>query len=288
MAGKYYTVILVPHSRAKLRKWRISTRQVTIASAALIALTLGATLISWLFFRTTIDQAELSNLRSENESLREVNQSFESSIRDLQANLGNYEERTRQLAIVAGLGKLTEESGVGGDLSSPSRNGYSGFIQDIEHRTSQLSGHLQEIQEQLDERLRWTASMPSISPVRGILTSNFGNRRDPITGKRAYHPAIDISAPKGQPVAAPADGVVLKTGRNGGLGNAIVLSHGYGLTTRYGHLSRIDVEPGQHIHRGDIIGAVGSTGRSTGYHLHYEVLEDGKRVNPLAFMLDRR
>jgi murein DD-endopeptidase MepM/ murein hydrolase activator NlpD len=294
MAGKYHTVILVPHTRAKLRKWRISTTQVGIFAGTLLFLTLAASLITWSYLRTTVDQKELSRLRTENDNLREVNQSFEDSIRDLNTDLSNYEERTRQLAIVAGLGNLTDDSGVGGDLSSPTL-GASGsgnpsldeYLNSFENRTAQLSGQLSKIQDQLDERLRWTASMPSITPARGIMTSRFGTRRDPVSGKPAFHPAIDISAPKGHPVVAPADGVVLRSGRNGGLGKSIVLSHGYGLTTRFGHLSRIDVQPGQKVRRGDVIGAVGSTGRSTGYHLHYEVLEDGKQVNPLAYMLDR-
>ena len=130
------------------------------------------------------------------------------------------------------------------------------------------------------------SSTPAIAPVRGIVTSGFGYRRDPITGQRAFHSGIDISAPPGKPVKSAATGVVVKTEEYGGLGRAVYVAHGYGITTVYGHLSRISVTPGQKVERGDVVGLVGNTGRSTGYHLHYEVQVEGKSVNPLAYMLD--
>ena len=108
-----------------------------------------------------------------------------------------------------------------------------------------------------------------------------------MSGRPAQHAGVDISTAPGRPVQAPANGIVVEAGRLGGLGNAVYISHGYGVTTRYGHLSRIDVKPGQKIGRGDLIGLVGSTGKSTGYHLHYEVRIDGRAVNPIAYMLDR-
>ena len=126
-----------------------------------------------------------------------------------------------------------------------------------------------------------------MAPARGILTSSFGYRRDPVHGGRAFHQGVDIAAAPGHPVKVPADGMVIRAGRIGGLGKAVYVSHGYGLTTRYGHLAEISVEPGDEVQRGDVIGTVGSTGRSTGYHLHYEVRVDGKAVNPLAYILDR-
>ena len=112
-------------------------------------------------------------------------------------------------------------------------------------------------------------------------------RTDPIHGRRAFHQGLDISARPRTPVYAPADGLVLRAGRIGQLGNAVYVSHGYGLTTRFGHLASLDVEPGDRVRRGDVIGTVGNTGRSTGYHLHYEVHVDGKPVNPVAYLLDR-
>ncbi len=153
-------------------------------------------------------------------------------------------------------------------------------------RAAGIAGALDAVEAKLDERLRWISSTPAITPVKGILTSGFGYRSDPLTHGRGVHQGVDIAAAPGQPVRASADGVVMQAGEIGGLGQAVFIAHGFGITTRYGHMSRIDVRPGQRVKRGDVIGRVGNTGRSTGYHLHYEVRVDGEPVNPLAYILD--
>src|SRR5207302_6297625 len=113
------------------------------------------------------------------------------------------------------------------------------------------------------------ASTPSVWPVRGYLSAGFGNRIDPFTGMKDFHPGIDISTPTGTKVQSPADGIVISAGIQGGYGNALSIDHGYGVVTRYGHLESFAVRPGQKVKRGDVIGYVGNTGRSTGPHLHY-------------------
>lgn len=288
MPIEHHTVIFVPHARARLRKWRVTNLQIGITLTLLAILTLAASYITWAYFATTVDHDELSRLREENVQLRDVNRSFESSIRTLQQQLTSYEDRTRQLAIVAGLENLSEgsEAGVGGDPFEDGAGTTEYDLTSLENRSGQLAGRLDRIEQKLEERLAWISSTPAIAPVKGILTSGFGYRRDPIHGHRAFHQGIDIAAPPGQPVRVSADGIVVRAGRIGGLGNAIYISHGYGLVSRYGHLSKIDVKPGQRVKRGDVIGHVGSTGRSTGYHLHYEIRLDGHPVDPLAYILD--
>jgi murein DD-endopeptidase MepM/ murein hydrolase activator NlpD len=125
---------------------------------------------------------------------------------------------------------------------------------------------------------------PSIWPTTGWLTSSFGGRRDPFTGGRDYHAGLDISADRGKPVRATADGTISEAGWSGNYGNMVLVGHRFGLSTRYGHLSHLAVRPGQTVRRGDIIGFVGSTGRSTSPHLHYEVLLNGQAINPLRFL----
>lgn len=288
MGLKYHTVILVPHSRAPFRKWRITNRQIALIAGALGVLTLASVLTTWSFFTTSVNMAELHQIRDENGELREVNQSFETSIRDLQAQLSGYENKTRQLAIVAGLENLApgSEAGMGGeDLLLPSAESDDPFTS-LQERLMNVGSQLDKVQERLSERQHWISSVPAIAPVKGLLTSGYGTRRDPITKRPAHHPAIDIATAPGRPVRAPADGIVTRVGRSGGLGNAVYLSHGYGLSTRFGHLSRFTVQPGQQVKRGDVLGHVGNTGRSTGYHLHYEVRVDGKPTNPLKYILD--
>jgi murein DD-endopeptidase MepM/ murein hydrolase activator NlpD len=283
---KYHTVILVPHARARFRKLRVSNRQLAIGAVVLALVTFLSLFTTWSFFTKTVNLEELEQVRRENEDLRQVNRSFEDSIRTLQKQLGEYEDRTRQLAIVAGLDELGvgQQAGIGGEGSLLAADGVD--LDALERRSSSLDESLAAVDAKLSERLRLIASTPAIAPVKGILTSAFGYRRDPITGQRALHQAIDIATAPGSKVVASADGIVLRTGRIGGLGKAVYLSHGYGTTTRYGHLSEIAVTPGQRIRRGDVLGHVGSTGRATGYHLHYEVRVDGTAVNPLAYILD--
>lgn len=286
MGLKYHTVILVPHARARFRKWRITNRQLLMAAGGAALLIAGSLFTTWSFFTSTIDHNELERVTSENESLREINRSFEQSIATLRQQLTEFEDQTRQLAIVAGLDTFAPDpqAGVGG-LPGPSGDSASA-LEHLGDRATSLSSVLGEVAANLEERQQLISSTPSIAPVRGILTSGYGYRRDPIDGTRAPHFAIDIAASPGQEVRVTADGVVVRAGRAGGLGNAVYVAHGYGITTRYGHLSRIDVRPGDRVRQRDVIGLVGNTGRSTGYHLHYEVRVDGKPENPRAYILD--
>ena len=129
------------------------------------------------------------------------------------------------------------------------------------------------------------ASIPSRQPVDNVtLTSSFGTRSDPFNGHRRMHQGIDIPGPLGTPIYATADGVVGRAGRFGGYGNLITVNHGKGIETRYGHLSRLIAQPNERVKRGQLIGLMGSTGRSTGSHLHYEVRIAGNAVNPMPYL----
>ncbi len=285
MAGQHNTIIFVPHAHAKLRKWRVTNLQIGLMVGVLLVLALGSSFFIWSHFNTPANPVEVSRLQTEIRELREVNQSFETSIQKLQDQLSGYEDRTRELAIVAGVESLGDgvEAGIGG--SAPEEASLPDLPR-IEARAALLDGVLDTVEARLEQRMRWISSTPAISPVRGILTSGFGYRADPLTHGRGNHQGIDIAAAYGQPVHASGDGLVLQSGEEGGLGKAVFLAHGYGVTTRYGHMSAITVRPGQRVKRGDVIGKVGSTGRSTGPHLHYEVRIDGEPLNPIGYILD--
>jgi murein DD-endopeptidase MepM/ murein hydrolase activator NlpD len=130
------------------------------------------------------------------------------------------------------------------------------------------------------------AAAPSIWPVRGWVTSEYSSRNDPFTGEKTMHEGMDIAAPAGTSVRAPADGTVVFNGIEGGYGHVLVIDHGYGLKTRFGHLSRIDVKLGEKVKRGEFVAAVGNSGRSTGPHVHYEVRVNGVADNPRKFLLE--
>jgi murein DD-endopeptidase MepM/ murein hydrolase activator NlpD len=186
----------------------------------------------------------------------------------------------RSRAVGGGLPFATAGSLVSGNPRSPDDT--FGVIRDL---LEGLSSRLRNVQQNVEQREALAASTPSIWPTRGWLTARFGERADPFDGGSEFHEGIDISANKGTPVFATADGVVESAAYNtGGYGNLIVLRHGFGLETRYGHLSRFAVKAGDRVERGQVIGYVGETGRATGYHLHYEILANGELLNPLHLL----
>lgn len=142
----------------------------------------------------------------------------------------------------------------------------------------------EELLERVDSNMKKISFIPVGKPVSGVVTSPFGARRDPLNGRRSFHEGMDFRGYRGEPIRATADGVVLRAFRNGGYGNYVELDHGNGFRTAYGHMNRIKVHSGQKVKRGDVIGLVGNTGRSTGPHLHYEVKRNGEVVNPKRFL----
>ncbi len=171
------------------------------------------------------------------------------------------------------------------------------------HRASGVGGPLEEVSpttnadprfrelfaswRQLEQLEQGVVAIPSARPIESAVnfTSGFGVRSDPFRGRAAMHGGIDLAGPMGTPIYATADGIVARSEwNNGGYGNLVEINHGQGIQTRYGHLSRLIAQPGARVRRGQLIGLMGSTGRSTGSHLHYEVRIDGRAVNPIPFM----
>jgi len=158
------------------------------------------------------------------------------------------------------------------------------ILNNLKSRTAGVEGTL-SILEPVAEKQNMARQMtPNIWPVKGSVTSHYGNRADPFNGEAEMHLGLDISALFGARVLAPADGVVIYAERKADYGNLIVVSHGNGLTTRYGHLSRFLVKVGQRVKRNEVIGLVGKTGRTTAPHLHYEVRLNDRAVNPRAYL----
>ena len=289
MDQRYSTIIFVPHARAKFRKLKVSHRLLfSLVSVVTSSLCLS-TFFSVQYFTSLSQTHELSQLRHENKELQTANEQFSKSVESLRGQLRTVEDRTRKLAIYAGISSLDDsaQGGVGGlrptDLGD---NPYRDDVDKMAFRSRRIESDLSVLEQKLVAQSQLLASTPSIAPVRGILTDGFGGRSDPFTGEQGTHNAIDISSAVGQPVRAPADGIVVKAEWANGYGNVIYISHGYGYSTRYGHLSAYAVKPGAHVKRGDIIAYVGSTGRSTGPHLHYEVRLNNNPVNPLEFILN--
>lgn len=285
MSKSRRTLVLIRRGEREETRWRLSPRRVAAVATVVLAAMASVGTIGWFTAASRSGQAELARLRDENEALRRAATTFEGRLGEIQEKLAASEDRTRKLAVVAGIGDLgpAGETGIGGPLLGSA--GAEAALATLENRSERLARELDRVEGRIQENLSRLTATPAIWPVAGILTSGFGTRRDPLTGQRAHHSGVDISAPPGRPVVAAASGVVIRTEQYGGLGRAVFVSHGFGLTTVYGHLSRVLVSPGQRVERGATVGLVGNTGRATGYHLHYEVQVDGDSVNPLPFLL---
>ncbi len=193
----------------------------------------------------------------------------------------------------------TDATGIGGSdpaLLDPGRNLTEvspNLIRAMHRNLGDLSGEIEfnkqnkiELFKFLDEQKTILASTPSVWPTTGWISSRFGYRTSPFTGKREFHKGLDISARSGSPVVASADGMVSFSGLDRGYGKTLTIKHGYGLTTRYAHFKKLLVKKGQFVKKGEIIGLVGNSGRSTGPHLHYEVHLHGVPVNPMKYIID--
>ncbi len=170
-------------------------------------------------------------------------------------------------------------------LSDPRIQAIESGIRDLNSQADFVYHETQDVGRVLKPHLNQMAHTPSIWPVKGFISSGFGDRQDPLDGEPELHPGIDIAAPYGSPVEAPAEGLVISAGWQNGYGNCIEVSHGNGLVSVYGHLSKILVKPGQTVKRWQKIGLVGSTGHSTGPHLHYEIRRNDRPINPKPFLL---
>jgi murein DD-endopeptidase MepM/ murein hydrolase activator NlpD len=240
-----------------------------------------------------------SALEIENANYRAATEALSGQIQGLQAAIDELGAKAAlDPSLQAAMDKLpavVKNRAIGGGSATPTPLGTLPALQSPENTFGLLRELLQGLESRLssvrtdvDKRNSLAAATPSIWPAHGWLSSRVGTRSDPITGDRDFHPGLDIAADHGTPVYATADGIVASAGRESGYGNLVVLSHEYGLETRYGHLSKFLVKSGDKVKRGDVIARVGSTGRSTGSHLHYEVRVNGRLLNPLQLLLNYR
>jgi murein DD-endopeptidase MepM/ murein hydrolase activator NlpD len=302
MRSSRYTIVIANRRNGVVRRFTISVVPTVSAIALVFALPvligMGAASkakseVSDLYVSSAALQFENSSYKQTTEALAGQIQALQSAISELGARaaldptLQSAMDKLPAVVKASAMGGGAPTKGVGVPLMPGLASPEDTFgllrelLQGIEHR-------LRTVQTDVDKRNALAAATPSIWPAHGWLTSAVGNRRDPITGAREYHSGLDISATRGSPVYATADGTVSHASYEGAYGNLVVIDHGYGLETRYGHLSAYRVRVGEHVKRGDVVGLVGSTGRSTASHLHYEVRANGRLLNPLQLMLNGR
>jgi murein DD-endopeptidase MepM/ murein hydrolase activator NlpD len=284
----FYTIFILCHASPRLRELRLSRRAIVVAATLVAVLCIAGLSAPQLTLRARWQAERLARLELENRRLQEERNRFDDTLNDVQARLAAFEGRALMLARELGLEDLEAlDPAVGGPSGIEGGDyWFDGELGALGSRAESLDASLAELGDAFAERTRRLAATPSAVPVDGWFSHGFGWRQDPWTGEREFHHGIDIVAPLGSEVRAVADGVVTQATRAGNYGKLVELAHGYGFVTRYAHMHELGVAQGSEVRRGQVIGRVGSTGRSTGPHLHYEIFRDGKRVNPWGY-LDR-
>jgi murein DD-endopeptidase MepM/ murein hydrolase activator NlpD len=228
-----------------------------------------------------------NTLRRQQDTLQRQYKQLQSTVVDTDQRLDSLQSLATEVAMTYGIVRLPQSPFAGDDPPAETETAFNRSVaqyQFLERNASSVAVVNAGLTLTPDSTLTDSQFTPSLWPVIGHLTAGFGERLDPFSGEGAFHTGVDISSEYGTAVRATADGVVIGAEEHVGYGRLVVLDHGFGVTTFYGHLSAFNVTPGQRVNRGDIIGYVGVSGRSTGPHVHYEVRINGAPVNPMRYL----
>jgi len=300
MPDNRYTLFVITGKGRRMRQLHLSKSVFRFFLAFIVLFIAGTVFLSLDYFQIRSQSGELGRLR-------ELSRTQKEQIDDLATKVSEFEERMiglkefdRKIRAITNLesdGKEGQLPGMGGsipegDLSalnelSDKEALYDAIQDNMDELLEELSfqeDSFREIFTFLEKKMKILASTPSIWPCQGFVTSEFGYRKSPFTGRRELHRGIDIATKLGEEICAPADGVIVKVTRESDMGNMIKIDHGRNVCTYYGHLLKTMVRKGEKVKRGDVIGLVGNSGRSTGPHLHYSVTLSGVYVNPRKYL----
>lgn len=306
-----YSVIVIPKDKAGIKRWVVSRERIVGTVLLSVGFVLFSLAISLGLVHYHEESMATEELRLHGKQYEKERVQVMARLSELELVVNQNEQLAAKLEEIVGVRKDKLASlGLGGrreDLKSAFQltalntshlqNGTNIFDEhtlkvynlktiDLTEEAKATAKRLQDVYKfSADADYFWT-TVPTATPVRGWITSDFGMRRSPLTGARQFHEGLDIASPFGSVVTASGDGVVTFAGHHGGLGNEVVVDHGYGLASVYGHNSQLLVHQGEKVKRGQVIARVGSSGRSTGPHLHYEVKVNGVPVDPRRFILE--
>ena len=295
-----WTLVLVPHDSEPSRIIEVSYSILKVVVGTAIVIVGIALLLGYGSFSRTIDLSRTRRLEHENRQLAARLGDLHGRMHNLSDTLEALAGRDEKIRLLANLNPIApevREAGIGGPADSNGavapRSGLARRADDIRvdlgamiRRANLLAVSFNEAADSLVAHRKRLAAMPSIMPTQGWLTSAFSRMRNhPILHVARPHEGIDVTAPSGSPIEAPAAGSVTQAGWEAGYGNVVTVDHGYGIVTKFAHASKILVQRGQRVDRGQRIALVGNTGLATGPHLHYEVHVNGRPVDPLRYVL---
>ena len=283
MKQDYFIVVLAHSLHGRLQRVHIPHRFVYGAFGAFAVLVLMFVSVAGSYARMAWKVANYNSLQHEAQVLRDRYDNLQRKVKQTDEQLASLQLLAEEVTTAYGVQKkltgspdLMAEAPANASLVPTMRQ----TLDEYNYlRTTNLARRPGNIFSRGDVNI-----LPGLWPVNGRLMGGYGQRSDPFSGEGAMHTGVDISAPQGTPVRATADGIVLHAGWNGGYGRCVIIDHGNNYQTWYAHLSRMDVIEGEEIRQGEVVGAVGTTGRSTGSHLHYEVRIGSTPVNPYRFL----
>jgi len=297
MGKKFLSLIIVPHSKSSYRTISLSKKTVKafLWGSLVLGILLAAATVDYV--RIQVSRKTYRAMLAENLKQKESLAQYQASIGTLNKKVDSLEAYVKKLNIIAGIKSqdVLKEVGIGpvsvptGDdqvIAAPPSQIPAGNIQSINKKADDIQKNFDTLLNLFETKRAELATMPTISPTVGWQTGHFGWRTDPFTQMQQFHRGIDIAGNIGNPVVATAEGIVLHLGQDKIFGRSILISHGGGLTTFYGHLSKFLVKAGQKVKRGDIIGELGNSGKATGPHVHYEVHLNDRAVNPYFYILE--
>jgi murein DD-endopeptidase MepM/ murein hydrolase activator NlpD len=274
----YFVVVLAHSVHGRLRRIHVPHQAlyVVVAMALFGSVSLFGMVSSYL--RMTWKVANYNSLRDEVDTLRNKYQALQRENNEKKEELVTLQLMASQVSVAFGLRGLEGADSISNE--GPLVPTYTESVAEYDFlKSAKLSSISRQYAHQWQKNV-----IPSTWPVAGRLLSRYGDRTDPFSGEGELHPGVDISASMGTPVHAAADGVVTFAEYMNGYGKMVIIDHGNGMTTRYAHLSHYDVVPGEEIHRGDVLGRSGATGRVTSPHVHFEVRRAGVPMNPMQYL----
>lgn len=309
MMRKHFTVLIIDDKGSRVRETFLSKRMLWTLGVVLILAVSAMTAGAYRYIHLNRSLAEKQRLSKQLfeqqdgiEHQRKQIQAFAQDINQLKNSLITLNEFEKKIRILANLehkGDQVSLFSVGGsvpdelDTDLPLNKDHDGLVRRM-HEQMQQIGQASAVQQKsfedllssLKDKRNVLAATPSLRPTKGWISSDFGYRVSPFTGRREIHKGLDIANRERTPIIAPADGFITFAGKKWLIGNMISIDHGHGIVTRYGHMCELLKKTGERVKRGEKIGLMGNTGRSTGPHLHYEVRLNGVPVNPMQYILD--
>ena len=302
MDKEFFNVLIFGHKASKTRHLKFHKKTVKVALCLLAFALLSTIFFFYDYIQVRKKAFELNRLREEAQTQKSQIHFFSARIEDLESQLSKLKEFDKKIRIIANLEGGQEAAGVMG-LGGPSPSDIRDKLKaekderalvqqmktDVEHLQSEAMSReesLSELERLLESKKDILTHTPSVWPAQGWVTSGFGFRTNPFTGLSQMHEALDISNRTGTLIVAPADGIVSDIGRDNAYGLILVISHGFGMTTRFAHLNKTLVKVGQKVKRGDKIAEIGMSGQTTGPHLHYEVRLNGIPTNPTRYIMN--